>query len=74
MEKHRSLSLAELNQILPRLQATIELLTGDVPGRPQGKTVASRVWPARPAEREGCARDRGPQERNLDIGKRIAIV
>jgi hypothetical protein len=46
MEKHRPLSLVELNQILPRLEATIELLTGGVPGqtrRSQVRTVASRV-------------------------------
>jgi hypothetical protein len=43
MEKHQPLSVVELNQILPRLQATIDLLSGGVSRRSPVKTVASRA-------------------------------
>jgi hypothetical protein len=55
------LSLSELHQILPRLQATIDLLTGEFSGMPRAKTVAAK----------GVARAKGASTGASDLRSKI---
>ncbi len=48
MDKYPPISLVELSEILPRLQATIELLTKTVPGQPRVARVPPRSAGRRP--------------------------
>jgi hypothetical protein len=66
MNKPKPLSIAELNQVLPRLQATIDLLGGGVSRRSQVKTVASRAA----AQRRPASA--GPSELRLRIQEYLA--
>jgi hypothetical protein len=66
MNKPKPLSAAELNKILPRLQATIDLLGGGVSRRSPVKTVASR------AAAQSTSASTGASELRLKIREHLA--